>query len=125
MGLGKWSLGPVIQPHFYNRTKVTMSEKRRRRRKTSGDSEESEGEHVKTADDEVDSIGEHGESEYESAEDQDVEQVIKSDVDVDGAGEDLFPATERQEGDGEETPEPQANLDDDEDKKNPQYIPKR
>ena len=39
-----------------------------------------------------------------------------------GAGEEPFPGTERQEGDGQETPEV---MDDDEDKKNPQYIPKK
>jgi len=105
-----------------------MSERRRRRKKTSEESDESDPDDENIVKEErKESASEHEESEYESAEDE--EQVLKSDCDnledVDGGGEDLFPGLERQQGDGEENPNSTTNLDDDEDKKNPQYIPKR
>ena len=44
----------------------------------------------------------------------------------DGGGEEPYPGIDREEGDGEEDPEGEEEVvDDDEDKRNPQYIPKR
>ena len=73
-----------------------------------------------------DSAPEQGDSEYESADDDiDIlDEVMPGDTE-NGSGEEPYPGTERQEGDGEETPSSPTTLDDDEDKKNPAYIPKR
>lgn len=114
-----------------------MSDKRRRRRQNSEDSEGSEGE-VKIdkqggddldleKDEGVDSAPEQGDSEYESADDdiEIVDEILNNKDELDGGGEEPYPGIERQEGDGEETPSSPTTLDDDEDKKNPQYIPKR
>jgi len=117
-----------------------MSDKRRRRIQNSDDSEGSEGEdEVKVdkvggddldteKDEGVDSAPEQGDSEYESADD-DIEIVDENlnnkEDELNGGGEEPYPGIERQEGDGEETPSSPTTLDDDEDKKNPQYIPKR
>merc|ERR1719270_1685634 len=67
---------------------------------------------------------EQGDSEYESADDdiEIIEEILNGE---NGSGEEPYPGIERQEGDGEETPSSPTTLDDDEDKKNPQYIPKR
>ena len=44
----------------------------------------------------------------------------------DGGGEEPYPGIDREQGDGEEDPEGEEEVvDDDEDKRNPQYIPKR
>jgi len=119
-----------------------MSDKRRRRRQNSDDSEHSEGEEeVKKEkvggeeldiekDEGVDSAPEpeQGDSEYESADDdiEIVDEIINNkDGELDGGGEEPYPGIDREEGDGEETPTSPTTLDDDEDKKNPQYIPKR
>ena len=71
-----------------------------------------------------DSAHEQGDSEYESADDdiEIIEEIIRGE---NGSGEEPYPGVERQEGDGEETPSSPTTLDDDEDKKNPAYIPKR
>ena len=71
-----------------------------------------------------DSAHEQGDSEYESADDdiEIIDEVIQGE---NGSGEEPYPGVERQEGDGEETPSSPTTLDDDEDKKNPAYIPKR
>ena len=71
-----------------------------------------------------DSVHEQGDSEYESADDdiEIIDEVIQGE---NGSGEEPYPGVERQEGDGEETPSSPTTLDDDEDKKNPAYIPKR
>ena len=69
-----------------------------------------------------DSAHEQGDSEYESADD-DIEVIDEVIQGENGSGEEPYPGAERQEGDGEETPN--ETLDDDEDKKNPAYIPKR
>ena len=60
---------------------------------------------------------EDGEDEDEDYEEEEEDYELE-----DGGGEEPFPGVERQEGDGQETPTP---VDDDEDKKNPQYIPKK
>merc|ERR1712130_923637 len=117
--------------------KTKMSDKRRRRRQNSEDSEGSEGE-VKLdkhsgddldleKDEGVDSAPEQGDSEYESADDdiEIVDEILNNKGELDGGGEESYPGIERQEGDGEETPSSPTTLDDDEDKKNPAYIPKR
>merc|ERR1712073_213303 len=109
-----------------------MSDKRRRRIQNSDDSEhsDSDGGDSKTGgedldldkDEGVDSAHEQGDSEYESADD-DIEVIDEVIQGENGSGEEPYPGAERQEGDGEETPN--ETLDDDEDKKNPAYIPKR
>ena len=73
-----------------------------------------------------DSAPEQGDSEYESADDDiDIlDDVMPGETET-GSGEEPYPGAERQEGDGEETPSSPTTLDDDEDKKNPAYIPKR
>lgn len=119
-----------------------MSDKRRRR-VNSDDSEGSEGEgegEVKLdkvgseeldieKDEGVDSAPEpeQGDSEYESADDdiEIVDEILNNKDELDGGGEEPYPGIDREEGDGEETPSSPTILDDDEDKKNPQYIPKR
>ena len=71
------------------------------------------------------SAHEQGDSEYESADDdiEIIDEIIRGE---NGSGEEPYPGVERQEGDGEETPVgEEETLDDDEDKKNPAYIPKR
>ena len=72
-----------------------------------------------------DSAPDQGDSEYESADD-DIEILEGNLPGENGSGEEPYPepGSERQEGDGEETPS-SPTLDDDEDKKNPAYIPKR
>ena len=72
-----------------------------------------------------DSAPDQGDSEYESADD-DIEILEENLPGENGSGEEPYPepGSERQEGDGEETPS-SPTLDDDEDKKNPAYIPKR
>ena len=71
------------------------------------------------------SAHEQGDSEYESADD-DIEILDDIIQGENGSGEEPYPGVERQEGDGEETPlGEEETLDDDEDKKNPAYIPKR
>ena len=72
-----------------------------------------------------DSAPDQGDSEYESADD-DIEILEENLPGENGSGEEPYPdpESERQEGDGEETPS-SPTLDDDEDKKNPAYIPKR
>ena len=71
------------------------------------------------------SAHEQGDSEYESADD-DIEIMDEIIQGENGSGEEPYPGVERQEGGGEETPlDEEATLDDDEDKKNPAYIPKR
>jgi len=101
-----------------------------------------------------DSAPEGGESEYESADDDIVpgleggkgkrtpREVVREEegeesrekdaveeeegVEEGGAGEEPYPGIDREEGDGEEDPEDgEEVVDDDEDKRNPQYIPKR
>ena len=71
-----------------------------------------------------DSAHEQEDSEYESADD-DIEIIDEIIQGENGSGEEPYPGVERQEGDGEETPSSPTALDDDEDKKNPAYIPKR
>lgn len=71
-----------------------------------------------------DSAHEQEDSEYESADD-DIEIIDEILQNENGGGEEPYPGVERQEGDGEETPSSPTALDDDEDKKNPAYIPKR
>merc|ERR1712098_719139 len=118
-------------------SQTKMSDKRRRKRLDSGDSEHSEGEESLEKDEGVDSAPEGGESEYESADDDIVpgldgvrrrERKEKADAGSDGCGEEPYPGIDREEGDGEEDPEGEDGeeaVDDDEDERNPQYIPKR
>merc|ERR1711879_58120 len=112
-----------------------MSDKRRRRTGGSDDSDLSDsdageeknggGDLDPDKDEGVESAHEQGDSEYESADD-DIEIMDEIIQGENGSGEEPYPGVERQEGDGEETPlDEEATLDDDEDKKNPAYIPKR
>merc|ERR1711872_672485 len=116
---------------------IKMSDKRRRRVQNSDESEHSDSDNeaeTKNTGDELDlendegvasdSVHEQGDSEYESADDdiEIIDEVIQGE---NGSGEEPYPGVERQEGDGEETPSSPTTLDDDEDKKNPAYIPKR
>merc|ERR1739848_788016 len=105
---------------------VKMSDKRRRRRQNSEGSEQSESDETESKDgleevdmdkDEgVDSAPDQGDSEYESADD-DIENLEENLPGENGSGEEPYPepGSERQEGDGEETPS-LPTLDDDEDK---------
>merc|ERR1712025_1287782 len=116
---------------------IKMSDKRRRRKQNSDESEHSESDETESKnggddlgldkDEGVDSAPEQGDSEYESADDdiEIVDKILNNKGELDGGGEEPYPGIERQEGDGEETPSSPTTLDDDEDKKNPQYIPKR
>merc|ERR1712045_687466 len=113
---------------------IKMSDKRRRRKQNSDESEHSDSDVTESKnggddldvdkDEGEDSAHEQGDSEYESADDdiEIIEEILNGD---NGSGEEPYPGVERQEGDGEETPSSPTTLDDDEDKKNPAYIPKR
>ncbi|XP_071447131.1 protein CASC3 [Hetaerina americana] len=120
-----------------------MSERRRRKPRVSGDSEEpSEGsgdESGVVKESECDSEQEAGdcvrESEYESAEEDESQDEGTHAVDEEGGqeahsdevavDEQLYEG-EREEGDGQESaPAKEKKLDDDEDRRNPQYIPKK
>merc|ERR1712012_1358461 len=113
---------------------IKMSDKRRRRKQNSDESEHSESDETESKnggddldqdkDEGVDSAHEQEDSEYESADD-DIEIIDEIIQGENGSGEEPYPGVERQEGDGEETPSSPTALDDDEDKKNPAYIPKR
>jgi len=72
---------------------------------------------------EDETLDDYGGDDDDEEEDEDDDDYENDGGGGGGGGEEPFPgAMERQEGDGEETPTP---VDDDEDKKNPQYIPKK
>ncbi|XP_046387139.1 protein CASC3-like isoform X3 [Ischnura elegans] len=121
-----------------------MSERRRRKPRVSGDSEElSEGSGdesgvVKESEGDSEQEAADGirESEYESAEeDEESQEEGTHAVDEEGGQEALSDEVavdeqlyegEREEGDGQESaPAKEKKLDDDEDRRNPQYIPKK